>query len=313
MNKVKKIIASALITSFILGGANVLAQEKLLISGNPNTKIQDLVHVQEGVSFFGKVKGIEKSEDYVYVLLENKDGKQLKGIISEETAFNKNMDIEVGMDIEVIHSKMTTRSIPEQSVVYAVNFTDVRAIDNEIYLADTSMYSGKVLYVNKDEKRTSILVDTKRGEYVFHINEDTKINTKDEINIGDTVDVYFSGAATKSLPPQSTAIAINVYNKNKIDDNRIYVEDIETTFGTIKKVMEDQIIIETLNGEYLGIEVNGTTPSNHANPIKVGNFIEVLHKEDSNKALGINIINKVKDDEHKIPVPVDPTNPPIEK
>lgn len=313
MSRIKSIIASALIISSILGGSNVLAQEKLLISANPNTKIQDLVHVQEGVSFLGKVKGIEKSDEYLYVLIENKDGNQLKGVISEETAFNKNMDIEVGMDIEVIHSKMITHSIPPQSSVYAVNFINVETIDNEIHLADTSMYSGKVLYVDKGEKRNSILVDTKVGEYIFHISKDTKINTKDEIKIGDTVDVYFNGIATMSLPPQSTAIAINVYNKSKLDDNRIYVEDTESTFGTVKKIMENQIIVETLNGEYLGIEVKDATPSNDINPIKVGNFIEVLHKKDDNKALGINVINKVKDDEHKIPLPVDPTNPPIEK
>lgn len=73
-----------------------------------------------------------------------------------------------------------------------------------------SMISGIIKAINVNNDRKSLLiVDEKKVEYIFHINEHTIIMTFEDLKIDQKVDIIFNGILTRSLPPQGNAIIVN--------------------------------------------------------------------------------------------------------
>lgn len=98
---------------------------------------------------------------------------------------------------------------------------DAQAQDKLLIAADTCRYEGEITKINDTGENLSILVQqeaVKSSGYpslLFHISKDTRINTGDfsDLKAGQTVQVYYSGAVSRSIPGQAAAIAINTVKK----------------------------------------------------------------------------------------------------
>lgn len=82
--------------------------------------------------------------------------------------------------------------------------------------AELSVYNGELVDMQKrDDGGVSLLLKPLLGEgmeALFHISEDTSVFLNlDELKKGDKLNIYFSGAATFSIPPQSTALELRRY------------------------------------------------------------------------------------------------------
>lgn len=82
---------------------------------------------------------------------------------------------------------------------------------DKLGLADLVLYNGTVVSMVPDPEKEgygdlTVKSLTKEGEIVFHYTSETLIHQDEgEIKEGARVCVYFSGATTRSIPPQATA------------------------------------------------------------------------------------------------------------
>lgn len=78
--------------------------------------------------------------------------------------------------------------------------------------ASLSVFNGQFVSTQGDSG-SLLLKDLKTGnEMIFHISDNTQVYLdRGKLKAGDKVNVYFSGASTRSIPPQATALEIRAY------------------------------------------------------------------------------------------------------
>lgn len=157
--------------------------------------------------------------------------------------------------------------------------------DKYIYVADVALYKGKIEKITKTKDGISILVnkgdtDNRLPEsLIFHINENTKLNIDEKnLKIGDNLDIFYSGAVTRSLPGQATAIAINV--TKPIKEEYLYEGEIkkviDSKFGTMISVVSKN---KDSNFEEIIFNINSNTKlkNGSSSDLKIGSKIKVVY------------------------------------
>jgi hypothetical protein len=195
------------------------------------------------VVYTGTLKEMAKdgSGKLVQLILENQQGEytmnlsdQTLWIDGETSGTQLPGSLKTGEKLCVVHSPISTHSLPPQSPAFAV----VRAFDNaqgnpeaqtapegpnggaEVpALPNSVLYFGTIKDITKDEKGTvsQLWLDSEAyGEYVMNLSYDTawidsgKGTASDpaDLKVGESVYIHHSPIATMSLPPQSYGYAV---------------------------------------------------------------------------------------------------------
>ncbi len=136
--------------------------------------------------------------------------------IGKDTKINVDIkNLKVGDSVDIFHSLAMTNSLPGQTAAIAVNV--VAKENNYLTVADAPLYKGQVQEIRKTEQGMDLLVNKTNESnatyksLIFHIDKDTKINMENEnLKVGSKVDIFYSGLVTRSLPGQTTAVAVNI-------------------------------------------------------------------------------------------------------
>ncbi|WRS28479.1 hypothetical protein U6B65_04925 [Oscillospiraceae bacterium MB08-C2-2] len=93
--------------------------------------------------------------------------------------------------------------------------TEITALTlNHLGKAENVLFSGTFVVLTKDEKKEGsgrLLLTSlnTNDEWVFHYSEETQIYLNlDDLIAGDSLSILFSGASTRSIPPQAFALEI---------------------------------------------------------------------------------------------------------
>lgn len=111
-----------------------------------------------------------------------------------------------GTLIEIEYANFMTMSIPPQTNAVAIDFINL-PVDEEVA-------EGTEILAIDGEKVT--VTDALYGELVLIVSEETEITSMGEkvaadvLAVGQTIEVEYSEAMTRSLPPQTAAIKINI-------------------------------------------------------------------------------------------------------
>lgn len=151
-----------------------------------------------------------------------------------------------------------------------------------IYVADVPLYKGKVNKITETKDGLNILVnrlDGDKNQYeslIFHINKDTALNIeKQNLKIGDNVDIFYSGMVTRSLPGQATAIAVNKVQETFVYEGEIN-KIIDTKYGKMVSVVSHN---KDANFEEIVFNVSNDTKFTNGSlsDLKVGAKIKAVH------------------------------------
>lgn len=137
--------------------------------------------------------------------------------------------------------------------------TGVNTNKNYLKIADAELCKGEILKITKEGK-LDILVKTKGNtneEILFHADENTKFNVeKDNLKVGDKVDIFYSGILTRSIPPQGTAIAVNLIKEEANVYSGEVKEIVSTKYGKMLSVISKD---KNQNFEEIVFNVTKTT------------------------------------------------------
>ncbi|MBI6872040.1 hypothetical protein [Clostridium aciditolerans] len=150
---------------------------------------------------------------------------------------------------DLILAGVIATSVMTSSTAYSGTNTEIKKSTggdlSYITVADASMYDGKITDVKKTKDGLDVMVsklgesDSPLNSLIFHVNNDTKLNVaKETLKIGDRVNVFFSGAVTRSIPGQATAIAINQLKEDCVYEGQIE-EVIDNKYGKSISVVSD--------------------------------------------------------------------------
>lgn len=159
--------------------------------------------------------------------------------------------------------------------------------DKKLVVADAALYKGQIEEVKNINGQTSILVkkhqnDKGYSELIFHINENTRINTNSiaDLQKGQTIEIYYSGMVTRSLPGQTTAIAINLVKQPSLQQGAVFQ-------GTIKEIKNNNHISFLINGHHndnsfvqdvvFHVSDNTKIVNGNIEDIKVGTKVQVKY------------------------------------
>lgn len=151
-----------------------------------------------------------------------------------------------------------------------------------IYVADVPLYKGKVNEITRGKDGINILVsklDEKNDQnesIIFHINQDTALNVdKQNLKIGDTVDIFYSGIVTRSFPGQATAIAVNKVEETFNYEGEI-TQIIQTKYGKMVSVVSKD---KDAKFEEIVFNVNDNTKfeKGSMSDLKVGTRVKAVY------------------------------------
>ena len=118
------------------------------------------------------------------------------------------------------------------------------------------------------EKNIISVEDDRLGEVVVHLADDTVITNagkaaaKEDIKADSLIQILYSPAMTMSLPPQTTAVKIEINpvkeeNKDENADQTVAFE------GTIKEIMNEGQILVDMNGQEVVLILSDETNIHH--------------------------------------------------
>lgn len=128
--------------------------------------------------------------------------------LNKQTITNLGKDkLKKGNYVEVLYET------PAKKTSVPVAMTAKKLLD-----AKMVVYTGTLVEVKQDEKDaargTLVMKDKINGEYLFHYGDATVFKTAlNNLKAGDRLSIYYNGAATLSIPPQSGAYEVSVYKK----------------------------------------------------------------------------------------------------
>lgn len=126
-----------------------------------------------------------------------------------------------------------------------------------------------ILTVSEVREDGSLFAESETaGEVILHISDETVITADDktasaeDIKVGTVIAVEYSDAMTMSIPPQTTAVKINIENTvTEVEETKEYAEKE----GTISEITEDGlVVVKSDDDEYgMALIVTDTTKIKH--------------------------------------------------
>lgn len=293
----KPMIAAALALSLTFASSiSVFAAPASTI---PATQITNTAvpTVADAAMYRGTVASISVDGDINYITLKQEKGtnygypvKQFKITADTKTDYTKDQ-LELGSYLEVAYG--SSSNIEEVSTAITASLL------NE---AEFSVYNGTVVSVtpvkgSADEGSILLKDKSSNNQTVFHYNKDTQLYIdKKALKKGAVLNIYHSGALTRSVPPQGNALEIRAYS------------DVKVYRGNITKVSTKKGIT-TLNlkraagtdfSNTLTVTLNSSVKSNVAiKDLKKNNYVEVSYDSSSKKPL-VQTISKLMDSEYVV-------------
>ena len=183
-----------------------------------NENNSEKVYVADAAMFRGAIVSVEDSEDGKLITLEQAEGTdfgapKLKFQFTEDTTCSfEESKLTDGAYLEVFYGLAEGQSIdPEQTY---------SAIGANIYAeAEMVNFNGTLKEYKPSEDNENegslMMEDLKTGEEViFHYAEETNFYLDiDQLKQGDQLNIFHSGAYTRSLPPQGSALEVRNYKK----------------------------------------------------------------------------------------------------
>ncbi|MDO4563727.1 MAG: stalk domain-containing protein [Clostridia bacterium] len=200
---------------------------------------------------------VEWNQDEKSVSLEKGDTKIVLAIDKESYTFDES---ELDFDVAPYLFEDTTYA----SVDIITDAVGGRiSIDGEIM----SIIVLKNVTVNLIEDGSLTVTDTEIGEVVLHVWEETQIVRDNlpaalgDIKEGDVINVLYSPAMTMSLPPQTTALIIEL--EPSASDDGVELQTVELT-GTIESADEDDSVLLNSDGTTYRLIISDETNIHHA-------------------------------------------------
>jgi hypothetical protein len=179
---------------------------------------ENIFDVYEKNKIDGYITDIKHIENNTMLTVTYDNNRKIIFIVGKDTIITNSItnekmqpkDLEQGDTIVVLHDSMMTRSLPPQTIAYKIDVTK------------NNIVKGKVSEIKETTKGHHITVKHKNNDtIIFHVNEKTKIInhiTKKEAHIndilvGDELILTHTKAFTMSLPPQTTALKIELCSK----------------------------------------------------------------------------------------------------
>lgn len=174
------------------------------------------------LTFKGEITSIDDGLVTIGVPFEDDDALRL--VISDETQITKGNgkrvykleDLEVGMVISGTHSEPMTMSIPPQTVALTVNIED-EGSEEEAETLESVAFEGEITAIDGDivtvgvpfEDNDAICLVISDKTQITKGN-DKRIYKIDDLEVGMKISGTHSAATTRSIPPQSAAITVEI-------------------------------------------------------------------------------------------------------
>ncbi len=156
----------------------------------------------------GVIESISEEGGNTILQLKQVDGTdfgapELKAVINADSKMSvKISELEVGNYVEVYFGGVISEQV---NVIVLNKLTD----------AELSVFTGKVSELNQESDTSGSMMVTAADEreILFSYDESTKLYLNiPDLKDGDTVNIFFSGATTMSIPPQAFAMEIRQVN-----------------------------------------------------------------------------------------------------
>ena len=272
-NTTKKILASACALGLLASGAVFAAEEPVVTDGvtaTPITTEEPAAPVQNG----GTVYAVEAQEINGQVAVPLRSVAEALGytvewqdadrsitltkgarfvifsIDTDSYAFSRMAPVQLGLAPTLVNDETTYVPITFFSEILGGYYEQNE--DGTYKIVEPSV----VTVTNIAEDGTLTVTDSYLGEVIVHISDETKITingeaaTKADIQKDDVLGVEYSPVMTASIPPQTTAVAIQIQNRPVEGENETgadnALEDVAFS-GTITEVGEDgtHVLIQT--------------------------------------------------------------------
>ncbi|MEG1992657.1 MAG: hypothetical protein RR056_04670 [Acetivibrio sp.] len=234
--------------------------------------------VADAAMYRGNVSKVYEKKENLFVTLRQEEGtnfgfSSLKFVMNKDTRLNmKKEEIIPGAYLEIYYGV-------EGSPAFK---TETAILVNPLVEASMSVYTGKVIDFtpNKDKKDVGDILLKSDGmdyEILFHYGKETNCYLDlTGIKKGDYLTIYYSGALTRSVPPQGFALEIR-----KAADMGLYrgsVTNIKKEKGIITLSLKNTDDINFKN-KTLKIIINKNTESEiKLSKIKKGMYLEVFYQ-----------------------------------
>lgn len=203
--------------------AEKVLHAQVTTTGNAVTIVSE--EAVKNITERGVITRIHKDNSYSSVQI---GGAGLEGIVlnlNDDTVFKSAEgkeisldDLTLGMNVEAVHSAITTRSLPPQTPTYQITVLDVAGSEAETPPLEVLGTAGKVERVQTTADTTQIeisgtrLTETAPEHVILNITDATQLVDHEgnpveltELTEGAKVIGFYSPTLTRSLPPIGTA------------------------------------------------------------------------------------------------------------
>ncbi len=158
-----------------------------------------------------KFKSLESDEDGQYIIVEDEVHGDVIARITDETKISGIVlsDLAEGNTISVEYGPAMTMSIPPQTTAVSVGLPYVETIDSAEFsgtITEQNIEAGQIVI---DENGTARALNVDDGTKITH-GLDKRVYKIDDLTVGTKITGVRETAETRSIPPQSYAISIEI-------------------------------------------------------------------------------------------------------
>lgn len=193
--------------------------------------------------------------------------------------FSKRMPEPLGAAPTLINNETTYAPIE-----LLTDMLELKVIDNNdgtVLVVDPAQVSFQSFNADENDYKTMNVNDAVKGEVIVYITEDTEITVNGEkgsiediknLKADQIIEVGYGAAMTMSLPPQTSAVSVNITAAQPEDttvdnEENTAVENVEFA-GIIKEAEEDRILIDN-DGNELVLIISDDTVITHGNDKRI--------------------------------------------
>lgn len=196
------------------------------------------------------ITSVSENADEKYIIVNDAVQGEVIVYIAEETEITKNgevasfEDLTADMPISVVYSTAMTMSLPPQTTAVKIEIPAEVAEDAVKTVMVTEVLENNAIMVN----------DPTLGDVMVYVADETKITKNGEVAKFEDItkdiklNVVYSPAMTMSLPPQTTAVSIEILDESAA----IAVETVDFS-GVIKEINEDGMVIVDVDNSDMDI------------------------------------------------------------
>lgn len=200
----------------------------------------------------------------------------------------------IGQDSYYLSKRMpeplgTAPSLINNETTYApiellTDMLELKVIDNNdgtVLVVDPAQVSFQSFNADENDYKIMTVNDSIKGEVIVYITEDTEITVNGEkgsiediknLEADQIIEVGYGAAMTMSLPPQTSAVSVNITAAQPEDttvdnEENTAVENVEFA-GIIKEAEEDRILIDN-DGNELVLIISDDTVITHGNDKRI--------------------------------------------